>query len=776
MKQRIDFAAVAAAALQAADRLVPMWLAGGKREGHEWKCGSLAGDAGHSCSVNLSTGKWADFAADERGGDLVSLYAAIFGVGQLEAAQAVAEQVGMGVPAQDAPTPTRRAAPADKPKTDSEWSPVLPVPADAPAPPTAHFKRGKAEAWWDYRDAEGRLLGRVLRFRTSDGGKEVLPYTWCRNRLTGMSEWHGMSFPEPRPLYGLDRLREGRPVLITEGEKCADAAHSAQLGYDCLSWPGGSKAVAKADWSVLAGRKVVIWPDCDAKADKAGVLMPEAKQPGVAAAEKIAELLTAAGAAVRIVAIPAPGVKPDGWDIADAIAEEGWTPTQLRTFIRDHLRLPACAQEAANPRGASAGPVEDAEAWKAGLLRTDKGAIKDARENVIHALLKAPAWAGVLGFDEFAQRVVTRHPTPTGLPPGHTWSDQDDIELARWLCANGMLIRSEDTVARSVGYVARKAAFHPVREWLVREAWDGTARVGDWASRLLGAKDSPYHRAVGRYFLINMVRRILVPGCVMRSVPVLEGGQNVGKSTALRLLADPWYSDTMFRVGDKDAYQLLSGVWLYEISELESFNRAEATAVKAFISSTVDSYRAPYARLPEKHPRQTVFAATTNADEYLKDWSGNTRFWPLRVGKIDLDGIVRERAQLFAEAAHLVSLGERSYPTAEEYTAIFEPEQERRQVAHPWVEQIQDYTGSLTRDYVTVRELLVDALKIDIARVSPGGADAQRAGQIMQAMGWSKRRGTGKDRPWQWHKPEPQRKPDGGLEPSTEDADADIPF
>jgi putative DNA primase/helicase len=183
--------------------------------------------------------------------------------------------------------------------------------------------------------------------------------------------------------------------------------------------------------------------------------------------------------------------------------------------------------------------------------------------------------------------------------------------------------------------------------------------------RYLGAVDTPYHRLVGRFFLINLVRRVYEPGCIMRSVPVLEGAQDKGKSTALRLLAQPWFSDTPFKVGDKDSYQQIQGVMVYEISELESFTRAEATAVKAFVSSTEDNFRAPYERQNEKHPRQTVFAATTNAVEYLKDWTGNTRFWPLACGQeIDLDGLADAREQLLAEALALYRHGERTYPTA----------------------------------------------------------------------------------------------------------------
>ncbi|SMF94593.1 CHC2 zinc finger [Methylomagnum ishizawai] len=235
--------------------------------------------------------------------------------------------------------PTSRPAASPAPparKASGEWTPIVPADADAFAAKLNHGHRGTPEAVYTYRDQQGRLLGYTRRFRTSDGGKDVLPLTWARNEA-GERMWRDLSFPVPRPLYGLDRLAGGKPVLIVEGEKCVDVA-SAQVETDfvVVSWPGGGKAVDKADWSPLAGRIVAIWPDCDAKRVKltreetaVGVdplskpLLPEAEQPGMKAARLIIARLHALEppAVVNLVAIPRPGDKPDGWDIADAIGE-----------------------------------------------------------------------------------------------------------------------------------------------------------------------------------------------------------------------------------------------------------------------------------------------------------------------------------------------------------------------------------------------------------------------------------------------------------------------
>ena len=774
---QIDFERLKAALVDAAERLVEDWFPGGRREGHEFKVGNLRGDKGRSLSINLTTGAWADFAnAKLRGNDLISLYAAKHGLEQIDAAIDLARQLRVGITEDDDRQIVKREQPEPPPapakvERRAKWEPVIPVPEDAPPPPVAHLARGRPERSWRYLDREGRLLGVVNRFKTSDGGKEVLPVVWAKAAGSERHEWRWMHWSVPRPLYGLDRLREDLPILIVEGEKCADAGHEALRGTFCvLSWPGGGNAVRKADWEPLKGRSVIVWPDCDAQRYKEGhelegQMKPEAEQPGVAAAEAVAEQIVALGGKVRIVKIPPPGAKSDGWDIADAIAE-GWNADQLKAFLRDQ-RAPACDKQEPPPTEARA----SAPKWRRQLLQTNSGVPRDCRENVIVVLRDHPAWQGVLGWNEFAARVETRRPAPTGQPPGHVWTDQDDIELGLWLSRDeALLVRSTDTIAQAIGYVSRLHRFHPVREYLQGLQWDGKARVSRWVIDYLSATDSHYHRLVGTFFLINLVRRIFEPGCIMRSVMVLEGGQNLGKSTLLRDLTDPWYSDTMFRVGDKDSYQLIQGVWLYEISELESFTRSEATAVKAFISSTSDKFRAPYDRRPETHPRQVAFAGTTNAVEYLKDFSGNTRFWPVSVGaSIDRAGLAAVRDQLWAEAVNLVRAGARSYPSREEEDKYFREQQDQRQVEHPWVEKISDYLSVNALNKVSVRALLEHALGVDLARASPNGAESQRVGQIMQQLGWRKLRESEPPRRWYWAAPEAVASQDA------EDA-SDLPF
>lgn len=684
------------------------------------------------------------------------------------------------------PAPQAGQAPsARKPAKGSEgdesacpWVPILPVPEEATEPPKAHIKRGLPEQTWCYRDADGKALGYVYRFRTSGGGKEVLPLVYARNEATAAEEWRWMAFHEPRPLYGLDRLaaKPDATVLLVEGERCADAAAEFLPEHAVVSWPGGSKAVKKADWHPLAGRKVIAWPDADAKrvpltkaekdaladpeklaAAQAGKpLHPEAKQPGIMAMEQAAGEILRHGGRARIVKIPPPGEKPDGWDVADAI-NDGMDADALRAFIGS-MRLPEVAAQAAAGNYVAELGGAGTEDWRRQLLRKDDRLI-DCRENVYLLLRHHPLWHGVLCLDEFARRIVKRRPAPwdsnTGFVHGVEWSHEDDLRLGLWLAQRECLIvRSQDNLAAAVAWVATESRFHPVRDYLDALVWDGRERLADWLTDYLGVKKSEYAMLAGRLFLIGMVARVYQPGCQMRFVPILEGPQFRGKSSALRILGGEWFGDTTLDLNNKDTYQLVQGRWLYEIGELDSFNRTEATRVKAFVSSQIDRFRAPYERAPRDWPRQGVFVGTTNQDEYFKDTTGNTRYWPLRVeeeDQINLEGLAVARDQLFAEAVALYKRGERWHPTREEQQRLFEPEQADREISDPWQSLIAHWL--IGKSTVTATAILTDCLKIEPGKIDSTRQMSTRVGIAMKRLGWVKRRETQGAREYFYEKP-----------------------
>jgi hypothetical protein len=214
------------------------------------------------------------------------------------------------------------------PKKDGEWTPIVPVPDDAPPPPTRHPKLGQPTESYIYRAADGRVNGYVMRFDHA-GGKEFRPLTYCRHPGGVFSDWRWATWQKPRPLFNLDQFhkRPAAPVLVAEGEKACRAAEQLAPGYVCITSPGGSKSAAQAEWTPLNGREVVIWPDND--------------DPGRQYATAVAKHCGAAGA-MRVSVIVPPGGVPAGWDAADALAA-GYDEAQA-------LRLIAVATKQEKPR------------------------------------------------------------------------------------------------------------------------------------------------------------------------------------------------------------------------------------------------------------------------------------------------------------------------------------------------------------------------------------------------------------------------------------------
>ncbi|MDQ7989033.1 MAG: VapE family protein [Candidatus Dactylopiibacterium sp.] len=779
MPDEIDFARIAAAALGRAESLLAAWLPDGRKVGGgEWKALNPMRADSHagSFSVSIATGKWGDFATDDRGGDLVSLRAYLaHGGDQVAAARELAELLGIpeAVPplrkkGQGAAKPAARkpaAEPAPEPARKKEpkpesWLSVMPVPPDAPPTPKAHEFRGLPSMTWAYRDATGGLLGYICRFETSDGGKEINPLTLWRHAETGRLKWRWAIWPEPRPLYGLDRLaaRPDAPVLLVEGEKCADVGAAELPDLVCVTWPGGSKAIDKIDWAPLAGRRVMTWADCDAQRKKltraaveagedplAQPVQPEHEQPGVKAMALIRERLAPDAAKLWNVAIPSPGEKPGGWDIADARGE-GLVGEALADWIRQRAQpwslppparvsapadAPATRKSAPPPAQAGAGgqgePPEppsrpdlegiDDEGWR-DSLRYRKGEVDDCLANIYDMLGNRPEWSGVLAWDAFALRTVKLAAPPYPLSAAGEWSDWDDSQAAIWLTRNEGIAPSTARVSEAVEVLAKTRSIHPPRDWLLSlPAWDGIERLDHWLSDCAGVDDSSYVRLVSRWYPMGMIARVMKPGCKFDYCLVLEGTQGKGKSTLLRILGGEWFEDTDLNLESKDAMSGLQGVWLYEIAEMGSLARAESNRQKSFLSRAADNYRPTYGRRNIKAPRQLVFGGTTNEWEWNKDPTGGRRFWPIMCGDLRLDVLQANRDQLFAEALHAYRQGERYWPSQDEQRTLFDPEQLKREAADGLVDELHDWVYKQVADF-SLAQVFSEALKLDASKMT----------------------------------------------------------
>jgi len=308
--------AVAEQALSDAPQLLERWFPAGRRHGSEFVVGDLDGNPGESCKINVETGAWADFATGQRGGDLVDLVAACRGQRMIDAARELAPHVGVEVERY-----LDRTNGSAKGSGKTSWTPIHPVPADAPTPEFRHHKHGRPSATWTYRDASGAVIGYVCRFDRADGEKEIIPRSYCHDGA-GRSAWRWKSFAKPRPLYRLDALAAapGQQAILTEGEKAADAAQRLLPSGIATTWPGGANADGTPDFTPLAGRKVVLWPDADAE--------------GQRAMERVAARLAAHNCQVRVVDTTE---LPEKFDAADFDSQEHGEPA---AFLRARLYAP----------------------------------------------------------------------------------------------------------------------------------------------------------------------------------------------------------------------------------------------------------------------------------------------------------------------------------------------------------------------------------------------------------------------------------------------------
>lgn len=425
-------------------------------------------------------------------------------------------------------------------------------------------------------------------------------------------------------------------------------------------------------------------------------------------------------------------------------------------FSREQVRKGAKEQRAQAPAAAKGNGQERPTDWRNLLAKRNDRIIGDER-NVGLALTFAPELCDLLRFNEFSLRVELG-----AVPPwrdasiGSPWTDDDDYALEVWLQERGVEVRQRGVVESSVAFAAKGHTVHPVREYLAGLAWDRTARLDTWLERCLDA-DGPreYLGAVGTRFMISAVARPSEPGCQVDHTLVFEGAQGIGKSEAARTLAvrSAWFADDMPDLANKDAAIQLAGKWLIELAELASVRRADIERAKAFLSRPVDTYRPPYGRRTVSIGRQCVFIATTNEALYLRDPTGNRRFWPVKCGRIDLDALRAERDQLWAEAVHLYHAGVQWHPTENEF-ALAAAEQAERVLVTELESDIGEYLERLST--IGLREVDTKTVLVDGLHLDPNAPDfSERAVRLgaqvaaaMQRAGWQRvrRSGYGKNR------------------------------
>lgn len=297
--------------------------------------------------------------------------------------------------------------------------------------------------------------------------------------------------------------------------------------------------------------------------------------------------------------------------------------------------------------------------------------------------------------------------------------------------------------------------YDPLLKFLDGLQWDGVERIDTWMRDYLKAPDTPLNRAISRITLIAAVRRARQPGCKFDQIVVLESAEGFGKSSAIETLAGgrDFFSDQqVLGLDEKTQQEAAIGVWLFEIADLKGLRRSDIEHVKAFASRKVDRARPAYGRYRIDKPRRCIYWASTNEDDYLKSDTGNRRFWPVRIGEVDLAGLAMAREQLWAEAAQAEKAGE----TIVLNRALWKTagiEQDDRLEREPWTELIEKYLAKVNESDVTISNVLIDNQFIQLRPEALDQRAMSRAARALRALGFTKyRKREGKSLVWRYRR------------------------
>lgn len=399
----------------------------------------------------------------------------------------------------------------------------------------------------------------------------------------------------------------------------------------------------------------------------------------------------------------------------------------------------------------------DRAQWKRQLTLTVKGGYAATAHNYLEIFRNDPKWLGVVSQNERTGNIVFRRPPPW-LSEATEWEepqlfDADLTLLSSWFETSEYAMLGSpkgEAMWSAIQTVARENAYDPVRIYLQGLKWDGVPRLDAMLHAYFAADGDneargAYVQSVGSMWMIGAVARTFQPGCKVDTVLVLKGPQGVLKSTAFRVLAgDKYFCDDAVDITNKDSWMRLHSSFIAELGEMDSFNRSEVTAMKAFVTRQMDKFREPYARVAVEHLRRFVFCATTNDDEFFKDVTGNRRFWVVATkdgGKIDIVRLTADRDQLWAEAVQRYKAGEQWWMSKDDLIAQAKEEQAAYVTTDVWDAEVQEYAELLlltrAEKFVRVTEILEKLGKRTAERTN---ADKLRVVATLKRLGFERKR------------------------------------
>lgn len=390
-------------------------------------------------------------------------------------------------------------------------------------------------------------------------------------------------------------------------------------------------------------------------------------------------------------------------------------------------------------------PASDIIEWQSNIITDSKGRmVATSLQNAILYLIYHRDFAGVFAFDEFKQAVLVRK-----CPP---WQDEEtfrvkslsDIQITQTAATLERygLSCTVDKAAKAIAVAAQENSFHSAKAYFSALEWDGVDRLGSMFAKHFGCKTEPpeYLSMIAKKWMTAAVKRIMEPGCKFDHVLILESQkQGLYKSSALKSLAtfngETYHTDgvSIVDLGNKDTAMKLQGNMIVELAELSGFSKKDDESIKNWITQTIDEVRIPFSREISKYQRQFVFAATTNNPDYLKDPTGNRRFWPITIEKyIDVDALDLDKGQLWAEAVHLYNNKFYIGITPEE-NELADVERKKRLSRDAWDDSVMAIVEALGVDEFKASDVLD---KMGLKAVEKNDKTMRRVTNILRMNGY----------------------------------------
>lgn len=349
-------------------------------------------------------------------------------------------------------------------------------------------------------------------------------------------------------------------------------------------------------------------------------------------------------------------------------------------------------------------------------------------------------------FNEFSGIVeYSRDAIWHDVKKGQELRDKDIVFVQHYLAHNKNFEMSLDKITNAVIELSERHKYHPIKFYLSQLEWDRTPRLDEWLINVCGAEDNPYTRGVASKYLMAAVARIYVPGIKFDNVLILEGEENIGKSTVFRILSDPWFCDSVdLMQDDKQIIEKMRGYWFLEMAEMVGMNDRDQEWVTSFLSRQHDVQRLSYERRAEKFKRQSVFCASSNKMAYLFREEGNRRWWPVKCQKINIEYLKENKDQIFAEAKERFLNKEDIFLNKELYEYAKRIQTQKLNVNEVWYDVIERFL--IGKNKTNMQEVLQDCLHIDLREMT-NRSYSINVGRILKKLGFEKKDLTLKEGP-----------------------------